>query len=108
LQIANDFALALTTDNPLAISPYTLQVTVNGCTSLTSEPAVVELNEIPVATASNNGPICAGETVQLFAGDVVGATYAWRIQGESEIISTNQNPELFKNYSIYRQRRFTN
>ena len=42
--------------------------------------------------ASNNGPICAGETLQLTASAVPGATYAWT--GPSGFMSSEQNPQI--------------
>ncbi|MDQ3535520.1 MAG: hypothetical protein M3421_07835 [Bacteroidota bacterium] len=46
---------------------YRLTITINGCTSAEASTEVV-VNPRPAAPApSNNGPICAGETLQLFA-----------------------------------------
>ncbi len=40
--------------------------------------------------ATNNSPICNGESLQLFAQTVTGATYAWT--GPNGFTSTQQNP----------------
>jgi hypothetical protein len=46
----------------------------------------------PPPTASNNGPLCAGETLQLNASTVAGATYAWT--GPNAFSSAQQNPTI--------------
>lgn len=43
-------------------------------------------------TASNNGPVCSGGSVQLTATTVSGASYAWT--GPNGYYSTAQNPSL--------------
>jgi len=43
-------------------------------------------------TASSNGPICVGGSLQLFASTVPGATYAWT--GPHGFTSTQQNPSI--------------
>lgn len=42
--------------------------------------------------ASNNGPICVGQTLRLYATTVSGATYKWT--GPNGYTSTSQNPSL--------------
>ena len=42
--------------------------------------------------ASSNGPICAGETLQLTASTIAGATYAWT--GPNGFTSSLQNPSI--------------
>ncbi|HPS83131.1 MAG TPA: gliding motility-associated C-terminal domain-containing protein, partial [Bacteroidales bacterium] len=68
---------------------YTVVVTsAEGCTD--SEVTNVVINAIPVATASNNGPYCAGETVNL---SVTGGTsYAW--SGPAGFSSSAANPAI--------------
>jgi hypothetical protein len=41
---------------------------------------------------SNNGPICAGGTLQLSASTIPGATYSW--SGPNGFTSTQQNPSI--------------
>ncbi len=56
---------------------YSVIATVGGCNSAASTTTVV-VNTIPSApTASNNGPLCAGATLQLNATNVTNATYNW-------------------------------
>ncbi|MHC5004811.1 MAG: DUF7507 domain-containing protein, partial [Planctomycetota bacterium] len=51
--------------------------------------ATVTGNPPPVAQAGNDGPVCAGEAVQLTAGPD-GGTYAWT--GPGGFVSSEQNP----------------
>jgi hypothetical protein len=46
----------------------------------------------PAPTASNNGPLCAGQTLQLTASTVAGATYAWT--GPNAFSASLQNPTI--------------
>ena len=64
-----------------------------GCESALGIPFDLSINPIPVVTATNDGPICEGEDVQLFAGTIADATYEWTSGGE--IISTEQNPVIY-------------
>ncbi|MCC6601008.1 MAG: hypothetical protein IT223_10090 [Crocinitomicaceae bacterium] len=83
--------------NPVIFSPtsaasglYTLIVTVNGCSSAPIGVNVT-VSAIPIApTASSNSPLCAGATLNLSAGNVVGASYVW--SGPNGFYSTQQNP----------------
>ncbi len=43
-------------------------------------------------TAANNGPLCAGQTLNLTATTVAGATYSWT--GPGGFVSTLQNPTI--------------
>jgi uncharacterized repeat protein (TIGR01451 family) len=58
-----------------------------------SSNASTTVNAIPTApAASNNGPICAGGTLQLSASTVAGATYSWT--GPNGFTSSLQNPAI--------------
>ena len=71
---------------------YSVTATVNGQTSAAGT-TVVTVNAIPPApTASNNGPITAGATLNLYASTVAGATYAWT--GPNGFSSSAQNPSI--------------
>jgi uncharacterized repeat protein (TIGR01451 family) len=55
--------------------------------------ASTTVNAIPSPPAAgNNGPICAGGTLQLTAATVAGATYAWT--GPNGFTSSLQNPTI--------------
>ncbi|MFN3916592.1 MAG: gliding motility-associated C-terminal domain-containing protein [Flavobacteriales bacterium] len=71
---------------------YSLTVTVNGCTS-TAGTATVTVNPIPAApTAGSNSPICAGQTLNLTASNIAGASYNWT--GPNGFTATTQNPSI--------------
>src|SRR5205823_2672658 len=75
-----------------ASGTYSVTVTVNGCTS-TAATTTATVNAIPAApTASNSGPICAGQTLSLSASTVSGATYSWT--GPNGFSSSTQNPSI--------------
>jgi hypothetical protein len=75
-----------------ATGTYSVRVTVSGCTSLAGTTTAT-VNATPAApTASNNGPICAGATLNLTASTVAGATYSWT--GPNGFTSTLQNPSI--------------
>lgn len=79
---------------PLAASgTYYVYELLNGCTSDTVSTNVV-INVTPaVPVATNNSPICEGDTLLLFATDATaGVTYSW--QGPLSFASTLQNPSI--------------
>jgi len=68
---------------------YIATISLNGCSIKDSTQATVHpIPAIPVATYSN--PLCVGETLQLNATNVNGATYSWT--GKNNFSSTMQNP----------------
>jgi gliding motility-associated-like protein/fimbrial isopeptide formation D2 family protein/uncharacterized repeat protein (TIGR01451 family) len=71
-------------------------VDANGCSSPVSVPSNVLINTIPTtASAGNNGPVCSGSDVQLSAGSVSGASYAWYTDAATtNQFSTLQNPTV--------------
>jgi|GEM_PF-3181111 len=93
--IGTGASLTISASDSAALSPFRAQVFVDGCLSELSPPATVEIQELPEASASNNGPVCQGGQVQLMGGVVEGAVYQWRIAGTNAIVSTDQNPVLF-------------
>jgi O-glycosyl hydrolase len=75
-----------------ASGTYSLTVTVNGCTSAAGSTAAT-VNAIPaMPTAGNNGPILAGNTLNLIASTLSGGTCNWT--GPNGFASTNQNPSI--------------
>ena len=88
-----------TQPNPTIASPvmanggiYTVTVTVNGCVSPTATTSVT-VNQTPAApTAGSNSPVCAGQTLNLTATTIAGATYSWT--GPNSFSSSSQNPSI--------------
>ena len=64
-----------------------------GANNATSNVATLTVNAVPATpTAANNGPICAGATLNLTTPTVAGATYAWT--GPNSFSSALQNPTI--------------
>jgi len=53
---------------------------------------ILAIDAVPAPAAANNGPICAGATLQLSASMVAGATYNWT--GPNGFTSSAQNPSI--------------
>lgn len=71
---------------------YTVTAVIGGCVSLPATTLVV-VNQTPGAPiASNNGPLCSGNVLDLFAGGLPGATYQWN--GPGGYSSGAQNPSI--------------
>ncbi len=81
------FVTAATT---AAAGTYNVTATLNGCSVTASTTAVV--NAVPaIPTAGANTPVCTGQTLNLTASTVAGATYIWTGPSFS---STLQNPSI--------------
>ena len=93
----NSFSSALQNPSITAVTlaaagTYNVTVTLDGCTSTAGSTPVV-VNSIPTTpTASNNGPLCVGATLNLTTPTVVGATYSWT--GPNSFSSILQNPSI--------------
>ncbi len=84
---SNGTSTAGNTVSPTVATTYTVTVTAaNSCTASASR--LVNVNSLPTVTASNTGPYCIGETIQLNAGGAV--SYVW--SGVNSFNSTQQNP----------------
>lgn len=71
---------------------YFVSITVNGCAGIPVATTVV-INPAPATpAASNSGPVCEGEDINLNTPTVTGATYAW--SGPNGFSSTEQNPTI--------------
>jgi gliding motility-associated-like protein len=76
----------------LASGTYSVNVTVAGCTG-TNSTISVTVNPIPASpTVGSNSPLCAGQTLNLTATPVAGATYTWN--GPNAFTSNIQNPSI--------------
>jgi gliding motility-associated-like protein len=75
-----------------ASGTYSVTATVSGCTSPIGT-TLVTVNETPEAPiVTNNSPICAGQTINLNATLISGATYSWT--GPNSFTSPLQNPSI--------------
>jgi len=72
---------------------YTVVITVGGCNSNPTTTNIT-INPQPDITASNNGPVCLGGTLNLTASTTAAgaATYQW--SGPAGFSSTQQNPVI--------------
>jgi gliding motility-associated-like protein len=71
---------------------YSVNATVGGCTSPNGTVAIV-VNALPAApTATANTPLCVGQTLNLGASTIAGATYTWN--GPNAFTSALQNPSI--------------
>ncbi|MGD0711541.1 MAG: gliding motility-associated C-terminal domain-containing protein [Bacteroidales bacterium] len=77
--------------SPTTTTTYTVTVT-DATPSTASSSVVVTVNSLPVATAANNGPVCAGTTLSLTGGPASMSSYAW--SGPNSFTSTSQNPTV--------------
>ena len=89
-------ATATLTINPTTTADsgsYDVVVTDSLSQSVTSVAAALTVKAVPSAPAAgNNGPICAGQTLQLTASTVPGASYGWT--GPGGFTSNQQNPQI--------------
>ncbi len=74
---------------------YYVTATVNGCTSLSDSTNVI-VNLLPdTPTAGNNGPVCLGSMLSLYASTIPNASYHWT--GPYGFTSSEQNPVVSNN-----------
>jgi gliding motility-associated-like protein len=72
---------------------YTVQVSnASGCQSAPSIATVVTVIALPLSTASNNGPVCAGSALNLTGGPAAMTSYYWT--GPNEFSSLLQNSSV--------------
>ncbi len=70
-----------------------INCTANNCTSANAPTQTLSDPSAPAApTASSNSPVCAGFALNLTAGAVTNATYAW--SGPNGFTSALQNPSI--------------
>lgn len=72
----------------LASGNYTLLVSIGTCTA--SSTTSVTVNALPTPTATNTGPYCLNQNIQLLVNAF--NTYTW--SGPSNFTSNNQNPAI--------------
>ncbi|MDW8157294.1 MAG: fibronectin type III domain-containing protein [Bacteroidia bacterium] len=69
---------------------YTLTVFAAGCSSRAAKTLVEVFTQPERPVVRNNGPLCAGQNLELFATSIPGARYLW--SGPGGFSSTAQNP----------------
>lgn len=74
---------------------YFVKVAVNCYSIFTSTITTITTVNTPTPSASNNSPICIGETLTLATPTVSGATYSWT--GPNSFSSSTQNPTVTTN-----------
>jgi gliding motility-associated-like protein len=82
-------SLEITNVNIANAGKWTVQVEANTCLSDTSLVKLVEIDNLSVVAANNNGPKCEGDTIVLNASFVPNAAYSWR--GPSNFIGSGQS-----------------
>jgi gliding motility-associated-like protein len=87
--VQNPSIVAATT---AASGTYSVTVTVNGCTSAAGTVVVLVSNNPPSPVVNSNSPVCTGQTIQLNADTIAGATYSWN--GPNGFSSSQQNPTI--------------
>lgn len=90
--ISNTQSPAITNVPVSASGNYSVNIVVNGCRSANNTVAITVNPTPPAPQVSNNGAVCEGNTLQLNAVTISGATYAWT--GPSGFTSSNQNPVI--------------
>ncbi len=81
-----------------AAGTYTGTISVqnaNGCVSTGTQTFTVTAGTVPIATATNNGPYCEGETIQLTSGTIGNAGYLWSgpngFSGTNNVVTYTQD-----------------
>ena len=102
LWTTNNSTIISNIENPNLYESGAWQVRVideNACASELSLVKNIQINALPeVPLLSNSGPICEGETVELFSGNVADAKYEWFIVNTDidpanfSLFSTSQDP----------------
>ncbi|MDF1696924.1 MAG: Ig-like domain-containing protein [Saprospiraceae bacterium] len=89
---SNEQNVIVNAATPPESGTYCVYIDVNGCQSQ-GDCIDVYINETPATpTATNNGPICEGDNIELQTNVVVGANYLWT--GPDGFTSDNQNPVI--------------
>jgi gliding motility-associated-like protein len=78
------------TATPAATTTYTVTGTTLGCSGTAN--STVTVNPIPTISASNNGPLCPGQTLILTGNGQVGGAYSW--SGPNSFSDAAQNPQI--------------
>ena len=63
---------------PADAGEYRLFVVVDGCASPESGITLIDVNPVPIASATSNSPVCEGNDLELTGQPVTNATYSWQ------------------------------
>jgi hypothetical protein len=88
-------ATAMLTINPTVTGDagsYDVVVTDGFGQTQASTAATLTVNSTPAPVASSSGPVCEGQSLQLFASTVPNASYVWN--GPGSFVSVQQNPTI--------------
>jgi len=83
---------SITNVNVTEAGTYSVEVTVSGCVSPTATVNVIISPPPSTPTLGSNSPICSGQTLNLTASNITGATYSWT--GPNTFTSSVQNPSI--------------
>lgn len=89
---ATEATLSLTNIAASDGGSYDVVVTPGCGDAVTSNAVTLTVNAIPTAEASNNTPVCEGDTVNLSGSSDIGVTFEWT--GPNGFVSTAQNPSI--------------
>jgi gliding motility-associated-like protein len=70
----------------------------NGCTATNPTTYDITIDPLPAATASNDGPVCTGNALNLAGGTAGMTTYTWT--GPNGFTSLLQNPSVSANATL--------
>ncbi len=84
--------IVLDLDSTLASAGLKSVTVTNPDGQVATGVGLIQVRSTSPPAASNNGPICAGETLALGASTVAGGTYSWT--GPDGFTSSEQNPSI--------------
>lgn len=80
--MTNDNSLEILNVSNSATGLWQVIVESSGCPSDTSAGKFISIDNLTVIGASNSGPACAGDTIDLSATFVPNSTYMWEGPGD--------------------------
>ena len=71
---------------------YSWTIYTDGCHSSSDQVSINQSTPISTPSATSNGPLCEGATLNLTTPTVLGASYSWT--GPNSFTSSSQNPSI--------------
>lgn len=97
-------SITITNASALNAGPYTVTMTLGGCTSAPSAPISAVVNQMPIVSVSGSASFCVGSSTLLNAATTVGAasTYQWYLNGSiiSGATSSSYATNMAGNYNV--------